>query len=737
MDVLSWNCRGICNDTTTRALKDLISQNRPQIVFLCETKISRIEDFQKLHRALGFQRYKEVLSTGQSGGLAMFWNDEVTVNVRTVSNHHIDLQIRGGPGDFNEILNSSEKIVGSIHSERQMRGFHEVLGYGDLLDLGFTGSMTTWWNSYTQLRLDKAHEECEDVVQEGWSMDVTSTPMYGVKKKIAHTRMHLDKWQRQVYRGRQRQMMGERARLEELMDVASTEVVQDEKKRLMKRLQRLLSQEEIFWKQRSRVTWLKEGDRNTGFFHRKASNRRRKNTLNGLYDDMGVWCDDDAGMERVVSSYFSKMFTASEVDYEAMEITLNAMQPLVTQDMNELLCAEYTQEEIKTALFQMYPTKSPGQDGMPPIFFQHYWEMIGPDVTAAVHSFLHSDLISPFQSAFVPGRLITDNILVANEIAHFVHNKRDGNEGCMALKLDFSKAYNQMEWLFLRKVMIRLGFAQKWIELVMQCVSTVRAEGFSALLQQKQALVLLPGIEGKFLRGAGKDILIRVVAQALPTYAMSVFQLTNGFCEDLEQMCAKFWWGSTTDKRKIHWKTWNDLYNPRQAGGLGFRSLATFNSTMLAKQAWRVVSNPASLVARIYKAKYYPEGSFWSAPVHASPSYSWRSIVSTRETLKANSYWQIGDGSNVSIFSDCWVLDLPAGRPDVRSSFVGIVHKVNELITETGYWDIPLLQELFSMEEVEAISRIQLSHHVVEDRLVWRLAKDGLFSVKTTYSSYV
>lgn len=225
-----------------------------------------------------------------------------------------------------------------------------------------------------------------------------------------------------------------------------------------------------------------------------------------------------------------------------MESTLQAIQPCVTEDMNNMLCAQYTEEEVRVALFHMYPTKSPGPDGMPPLFFQHYWESIGGDVTRAVHNFFHSgsvlkqvnfthiclipklknpeqmsdlrpialcnviykiysnvianrlktilpSIISPFQSAFAPERLITDNTLVANEIAHFIHNKRAGQEGYMALKLDLSKAYDRMEWIFLRKVMEQFGFARNWIDLIMHCVCIVR---YSFLVRGKPRGLVIP-----------------------------------------------------------------------------------------------------------------------------------------------------------------------------------------------------------------------------------------------------
>lgn len=74
-----------------------------------------------------------------------------------------------------------------------------------------------------------------------------------------------------------------------------------------------------------------------------------------------------------------------------------------------------------------------------------------------------------------------------------------------------------------------------------------------------------------------KDLLIRVVAQALPSYAMSCFLLPKQFCEDLHQMCAKFWWGSKAENKKIHWMSRKRLCQPKEAGVMGFRDLHPHN----------------------------------------------------------------------------------------------------------------------------------------------------------------
>ncbi|KAL9667665.1 hypothetical protein QQ045_002028 [Rhodiola kirilowii] len=84
------------------------------------------------------------------------------------------------------------------------------------------------------------------------------------------------------------------------------------------------------------------------------------------------------------------------------------------------------------------------------------------------------EVISPAQSAFIKGRLITDNYLIAHEASHFMKNSRQGKSTYGSLKLDMSKAYDRVEWRFLKMLLLRFGFEAGWVNMILSYVSSVR-----------------------------------------------------------------------------------------------------------------------------------------------------------------------------------------------------------------------------------------------------------------------
>jgi hypothetical protein len=123
----------------------------------------------------------------------------------------------------------------------------------------------------------------------------------------------------------------------------------------------------------------------------------------------------------------------------------------------------------------------------------------------------------------------------------------------------------------------------------------------------------LKGWKEKNLSFAGRGTLIKAVAQAIPTYLMSCFLLPKGMCNQLDSMISRFWWGSNMDNRKIHCVNLKKTCKQKNSGGMGFRDLGAFNEALLAKQGWRIMTEPLSLMASVFKAKYFPNNHFLKA----------------------------------------------------------------------------------------------------------------------------
>jgi hypothetical protein len=599
--------------------------------------------------------------------------------------------------------------------------------------------------------------------------------------------------------------------------------------------------------------------------------------------------------------------------------------------MNGELLKIFTKEEVEIALKQMAPLKAPGPDGLPADFFQNHWDLMGEEVCLAVLNSLNSGIlpenlnmthivlipkkknpttvmdfrpislcnvlykliskvlanrlkkilpiiISQTQSAFIPCRLITDNILAAYETLHTMNSKMKGKKGFMAVKVDMSKAYDRVEWCFLKEAMRRLGFAPRWVQLIMMCVTTVKyavvvngnpsgcfqptrglrqgdpispylflicAEVLSSMvleannkglltgvptskygprvshlffaddslffcrssltqwneltrllqvyetasgqrlnssktaiffskntLQDEKRIIVeaagipitqrydnylgLPALIGKsrmaafkgikdrvwkrmqdwkvkFLSQAGKEILLKSVIQAIPTYGMSVFLLPKSLCKEINSLMQNFWW-SHQDKTRMHWMSWKRMGLSKADGGLGFRDLRSFNLALLAKQAWRLWHCPNSFLAQIMEAKYYRGKNFLDSKLGNRPSFAWRSIHSSCGLLKEGLIWRIGDGARVRIWKDKWLPRPSTFMVQSKPVLLDPNATVNALIDgDTHWWNLPLLENLFTKEEAQLILTLPVSTTSQEDTCIWRGTKNGSFSVRSAY----
>ncbi|KAL8115300.1 hypothetical protein AgCh_021954 [Apium graveolens] len=332
---------------------------------------------------------------------------------------------------------------------------------------------------------------CEQLTRDIWERFAD----WDINLKIMKCGEQLLEWGRELtanFSGRIKKAKEEIKTLRHKRDIHSQERFNATKKELSL----ILSQREIFWRQRSKQLWLQSGDQNSRFFHASASTRRRNNQIHRLQNDTGNWVDWENGLPDLISRYFTDLFKTGGLNYnditQWVPTTISAVQ-------NEQLLSPISDEEVKTALFQMNPDKSPGPDGMTLGFYQKQWRIVGPDVIKMVIGFFEEGIIpdglnetlivlipkkknpskmtelrpislcnvlmkiitkvivnrmkgmldsviSENQSAFIAGRQITDNVMTSYEVMHYLKRKRRDIEGFVALKLDMSKSFDRIEW---------------------------------------------------------------------------------------------------------------------------------------------------------------------------------------------------------------------------------------------------------------------------------------------------
>lgn len=188
---------------------------------------------------------------------------------------------------------------------------------------------------------------------------------------------------------------------------------------------------------------------------------------------------------------------------------------------------------------------------------------------------------------------------------------------------------------------------------------------------------------------------------------------------------------------RIPWIPWSTIVDSKSLGGLGIRDLKDFNIALVAKQSWRILQNPNSLLSRVYKSKYFQKTGLLQEKPKSNASHAWKSILKGNELLKSGIKWIIGGGEQTYMWLDSWLPTNLPRPPKGLTNCVDMKTKVNEFINpETKWWDIDKLNSFVDLNDVEIIKTIRPSITGASDSTIWINTKDGQYSAKHVINFY-
>ncbi|XP_038977290.1 uncharacterized protein LOC120107861 [Phoenix dactylifera] len=518
MRALLWNCRGAGKPSFAPAFRRLVQQHKPEICVLFETRLSG-QSLQKARAAIPRSwNFYAVESQGLSGGIIVTWaQGDYQIDVFNVCKQEVILVISED--------NRSPWVLAAVYASTDYRVRRRLWAEASQL---ITQGFEKFWTCYPR---------SWEIVREAWDVPMRGDAMYRqyrVSRRLELTKRRLRRWNREevgnIFRRieeSEEAIAGLQA--QEALGGSLAEEEMGELRSLLSLHDSLLRQQEIFWRQKSRVQWIQEGDRNTRFFHQSTVIRRHRNRIRVIRDEDGQLVEDPDSIRRVLEGFFRARWS-EQMGTGSSGSIIPPVARVAEEDM-VALTRPVLDSEIREVMWSLEGDKAPGPDGFPPLFFRRYWMIVGQGVTAAIQQFFStavmstdwqrtlvtlipkrqdasepshfrpislcttlykatakllavrlriilSRLISPEQGAFVGGRSITDNVLIAQKFMYDL-GRASSRRSLMGVKLDMERAYDRMRWDFVQQSLQEFGFPEAWIRWIMGCI---RGPSFAILV---------------------------------------------------------------------------------------------------------------------------------------------------------------------------------------------------------------------------------------------------------------
>eukprot|EP00253_Pinus_taeda_P028919 PITA_28919 len=388
------------------------------------------------------------------------------------------------------------------------------------------------------------HPDFSSNIQKWWAEDlqIHGSTMFLLHKILKHIKMKVKDWNKNEF---ENIFAGKKSVENKILELNQALIREgfdknknDQVEKYHQEWEKLCKQEEIFWKQKSRVQWLKEGECNTNFFHSSTIANRTRNRLSSIKDEDGQIHQSHENIEVVLVRHFRAQENILVREPFIKDFTKH-IPKLVSREDNCNLNRPVSEKEVSEVLKEMQNGKAPGPNGFNVDFFKVCWNIIKKDIVRVVEdsrlnrtilkalntsfialipkqnnaqtperyrpialcnvvykiiSKVAANRLKPLlptlvlgeQSGYMEGRKILDNIIQAHEVVHSLTSKRKVG---MIMQLDIAKAYDEVNWTYIRKVLSVFGFDHNWIRWVMALVTS---SSFSILVNGSPSEIFLP-----------------------------------------------------------------------------------------------------------------------------------------------------------------------------------------------------------------------------------------------------